>query len=878
MASWSVGGSAASRNIFEDAQGLHIGVQSPSSGTWVNYYAGSQFVNAQVFHATMTIPYTSAADGVFNPGFYVEGSDYAAIVGCQPYADSTGYYWTLANTNDAGNTWTTLYISSPSSLPQTQDCTVVTNGSNVLKVYLGGTVIFSSTSMALGMPYPIRVFFQVDTSSSMMRLATFANYYATASEKVTVTNGPPGGTAQIVDSTNRVLASSPVAANGTAVMLVGAYALPLTAYVKALDGTGGLFASTPGPLQIYGGDVYAVSGAPSTSPTATAVTPNPASTNAGSAVTLTATVTDTGSSPSSPSGAISWSDVGKGGSFNPTSCTLSTASPSTSSCQTSYTPLPSGPVTITANYPGDASHAPSSGTSSVAVSARSVSVAVTPNPSAVTASSQITFTSVVTDTSAGTPTTPTGTLTWGDGGAGGSFSGSTCALSSGQCSVVYTAPSASGSVTIRASYSGDSTHASGSGTSSLTVNAPSLHSTTTVVSPNPASVGAGNQIAFTATVTDISNSPSSLSGSVTWSDGGAGGTFVSGTCALSPASASSGSCSATYSSPRSAATVTITASYLGDSAHATSSGTSSLAVKKFSLVKEANGLVARDPLNNVTMSQQQLQASSRYWRYGGDAVGLNAPYQFNEDPQGFHIGVQATASGKYAGFYAVTPPSNAQVYHARITEPVQTIPSDVFNAALYVQTGNGSVDYVFCGPQTTASGTTWSVWQATGNSTMAKSFTQLWFDPTPNQPLTRSCTLVTNGANYLAVYIDNSLVYQSSALKLSMPSPFIAFLEVQSSYAGQMLSGTFTDFYATMGPAVTVDNLPAGAATVQLVDSFGNVITSSPVSNGIAVLDIGRYPFPLPASIVVNDSTGGTLASSGPLTLWGGDRYGVVAG
>jgi hypothetical protein len=65
---------------------------------------------------------------------------------------------------------------------------------------------------------------------------------------------------------------------------------------------------------------------------------------------------------------------------------------------------------------------------------------------------------------------------------------------------------------------------------------------------------------------------------------------------------------------------------------------------------------------------------------------------------------------------------------------------------------------------------------------------------------------------------------------------------------------------------------------VQLVDSTGNVITSSPVSNGIAVLDIGRYPFPLPASIVVNDSTGGTLASSGPLTLWGGDRYGVVAG
>src|SRR5207302_155696 len=180
--------STANHDIYEDSEGLHIGVQPPSSGTWVNYYAASQFVNAQAFHSTMTIPYTSTGDGVFNPGFYVEGSDYTAIVGCQPYADTTGYYWTLGQTDDAGSTWTTLYISSPSSLPQTQDCTVVTNGSNYLQVYLGGTVIFSSSSMSLNMPSPIRVFFQDDTSSSGMRYATFANYYAMASDKVKVTN------------------------------------------------------------------------------------------------------------------------------------------------------------------------------------------------------------------------------------------------------------------------------------------------------------------------------------------------------------------------------------------------------------------------------------------------------------------------------------------------------------------------------------------------------------------------------------------------------------------------------------------------------------------------------------------------------------------
>jgi hypothetical protein len=433
-------------------------------------------------------------------------------------------------------------------------------------------------------------------------------------------------------------------------------------------------------------------------------------------------------------------------------------------------------------------------------------------------------------------------------------------------------------VTIRAAYAGDSTHASGVGTSSLTVNAPSLHTTTTAVSPNPASVAAGSQMTFTATVTDMSASPSSPSGTVSWSDGGAGGTFVSSTCTVSTASASSASCSATYNSPQVAATATITASYLGDSVHATSSGTSSLAVKKFSMVKEASGFVAFDPLNNVTKDQATLQSSSRYWKYGGSAQGQSAPFAFNEDPQGLHIGIQAKVAGQWAGFYAVSPPTNAQVFHAVVTEPARTIPSWVFNSALYVQTANGFINYVSCGAQTDSSGTYWSVWQASGDTTQATSFTQLWADTTPNQPLTRSCTIATNGNNYLAVYLDNSLVYQSSALNLKMPSPFIAFLEVQTSSANQMLFSTYTNYYATTGTSVTVDNLPAGASSVQLVDQSGNVMLSSPVSNGVAAIDIGKFTFPISASIVVKDSSGSTLASSGLLSLWGGDRYGVVAG
>ncbi len=99
---------------------------------------------------------------------------------------------------------------------------------------------------------------------------------------------------------------------------------------------------------------------------------------------------------------------------------------------------------------------------------------VTPNPSSVTEGGAITFTVTVSDTSA-SPTSPTGTETWNDGGFGGSFGGSSqCTLSSlgpssSDCSITYTAPSSPGPATITAVYPGDSTHSGSSGSSALTV-------------------------------------------------------------------------------------------------------------------------------------------------------------------------------------------------------------------------------------------------------------------------------------------------------------------------------------------------------------------------------------------------------------------------
>jgi len=334
-----------------------------------------------------------------------------------------------------------------------------------------------------------------------------------------------------------------------------------------------------------------------------------------------------------------------------------------------------------------------------------------------------------------------------------------------------------------------------------------------------------------------------------------------------------------YKPPSTAGSVTITGSYSGDSSHLASSGTSSLTVDvahTLSIAKRSSGLVVFDPLNNVTRNQSQIQSQHRYWTYAGDAQAQNAPYAINEDQQGLHIAVQAKSQGTYAGFFAEAPNVLGELFHAVITAPARTIPSGDYNAGLYVQTGSGFINYVFCAEDKSPAGTAWGVSMATGNSTQATTVTTLEFDTSPNQPLTRSCTILTNGVNYLAVYVDDLLVYNSTQLSLQMASPFQAYLEVQSCYADQMLYGTFTDFYASRSSNVTVTNLPTSASTVQLVDQSGNILASSTVSNGVAALDIGGHTFPVSAGIVVKSADGSTVVSSSIVYLVGGDTYGVV--
>lgn len=310
----------------------------------------------------------------------------------------------------------------------------------------------------------------------------------------------------------------------------------------------------------------------------------------------------------------------------------------------------------------------------------------------------------------------------------------------------------------------------------------------------------------------------------------------------------------------------------------------SLPLSPYSVDQVQSGVVVSDSLTNETMTQQQLQANPGYWTYGGDAPGENASFAYSRDTQGLHIGVQAPANGTWAGYYAVTKDAKAMLFHSIVTAPSQTIPSNFnwYENGMYVQNGTANVSYVVCTSNTSIVGTQWVVASVKGNNFGSTSYTLLWASPmTLTEPTTGDCTIITNGTNYLKVILNGANVYESSNLDLGMTHTPVAFLEPQSNYAGQLLSGSYQNFFATSDVNVKVTNNPALAARVDIVEptssSTGQVVASAPVdSSGTATLDIENIPMPLKADIQVYDSNGIELAAtSSPVSLYGGDVYSV---
>jgi len=220
---------------------------------------------------------------------------------------------------------------------------------------------------------------------------------------------------------------------------------------------------------------YTLSVTPKTSTTTVSCTPS--SVLAASSRTIACEVRVTGYMPT---GTVTWSQSGAGSvAFATASCTLSKATYYYYTysrglilhklllgiCSVIMAGAQAGGVAVQASYGGDSGNKPSSGATRLSIGKVPTVVDVECSLTALNVGSKATCTAGVT----GAYPALTGTIVWskvsGSGKVG--FSPTTCALSSGSCSVTVTATSA-GTVTIRAAYGGDSNDLKSSGTLVLT--------------------------------------------------------------------------------------------------------------------------------------------------------------------------------------------------------------------------------------------------------------------------------------------------------------------------------------------------------------------------------------------------------------------------
>src|SRR5207245_198284 len=242
--------------------------------------------------------------------------------------------------------------------------------------------------------------------------------------------------------------------------------------------------------------------------------------------------------------------------------------------------------TITASYSGDASHLSSSGTFVVTALKHETSTEVSCSPALVPVGSPSSCTATVTDSTPLSATAPTGTVSFTQDLASTAFA--SCTLGgtstypytgavSSSCPLTYPPPR-SAALTITASYSGDASHLSSSGTFVVTA---LKHETSTEVSCSPALVPVGSPSSCTATVTDATpGSATAPTGTVSFTADLASSAFAS--CTLGGATTDSAgvvstSCTVSYTSTA-AGPHTITASYSGDATHLASTDTTTVTV------------------------------------------------------------------------------------------------------------------------------------------------------------------------------------------------------------------------------------------------------------------------------------------------------------
>src|SRR2546422_805604 len=296
-----------------------------------------------------------------------------------------------------------------------------------------------------------------------------------------------------------------------------------------------------------------------------------------------------GTGTSAPSGTILFSQTGisTGASFAGNPCTLTAPQGGAATCSVTFSSTSTGVASITAIYSGDTGYAASTSTSvdvTVTIAAHQTTATISCSPNPVLAGVYSTCTAIVTDTSTSGATTPTGQVTMSVQLPAGGKANELCTLSgtgaTASCSgtIAYLAAF---TANIQAAYAGDTGPPAHYGSTGSTILTATARPTTTTLTCIPASVNTGSATTCTASVTDNRPISTGLSLPTTGTVGftTSGTTTFATSCTLVAVTTATALCSVTYTpTGTSARTDTITANYVGDSTHATSSYTFSLDV------------------------------------------------------------------------------------------------------------------------------------------------------------------------------------------------------------------------------------------------------------------------------------------------------------
>ncbi|WP_327188694.1 Ig-like domain-containing protein [Streptomyces xinghaiensis] len=286
----------------------------------------------------------------------------------------------------------------------------------------------------------------------------------------------------------------------------------LTATLTGGTATTTIHTLTPGPHTITA--TYTGTGDPSYNPstgtdthqvtpanTTTTLTSNPDPSVSGQPVTFTAAVQPVAPGAGVPTGTVTFTFSGAGG-------TVAVPVDETGVATLTRADLPAGTYTVDADYGGDTGFNPSSGSDTQTVNQATTQMTVTsnPDPSAFGASAE--FVAVVQPVSPGTGT-PTGTVSF-------LISGPTTVTlnatldSNGVAEVATTLPA--GEYTVTATYSGDGDFTPVTGTDTHTV---TRAATQTVITSSPDPSVTGEPVLFEVVVTPISLGVGVPSGTVT---------------------------------------------------------------------------------------------------------------------------------------------------------------------------------------------------------------------------------------------------------------------------------------------------------------------------------------------------------------------------